>query len=296
MTTGRVRKAVIPAAGLGTRVLPATKSAPKELLPVVDKPAIQYVVEEAVRAGITEIVVITGRNKSALEDHFDRSPELEAALERSGKHEALAEVRRVAELAHVCFVRQREALGLGHAVGTARAIVGDEPFAVLLPDDIMVDDSALLRAMLTEHAATGGSVLGLEEVPAAQTASYGCVDPATTDRPGVVEVRGVVEKPAPEVAPSNLAIIGRYVLTPEVFDHIERLQPGAGGELQLTDAISALLDHQVVSGCVSPGLRYDVGRKLDFLRANVALALDRTDLGPELLAWLRTVVADRPDA
>ncbi|MFM8238471.1 MAG: UTP--glucose-1-phosphate uridylyltransferase GalU [Actinomycetota bacterium] len=296
MTTGRVRKAVIPAAGLGTRVLPATKSAPKELLPVVDKPAIQYVVEEAVRAGITEIVVITGRNKSALEDHFDRSPELEAALERSGKHEALAEVRRVAELAHVCFVRQREALGLGHAVGTARAIVGDEPFAVLLPDDIMVDDSALLRAMLIEHAATGGSVLGLEEVPAAQTASYGCVDPATTDRPGVVEVRGVVEKPAPEVAPSNLAIIGRYVLTPEVFDHIERLQPGAGGELQLTDAISALLDHQVVSGCVSPGLRYDVGRKLDFLRANVALALDRTDLGPELLAWLRTVVADRPDA
>jgi len=296
VTESRVRKAVIPAAGLGTRVLPATKSAPKELLPVVDKPAIQYVVEEAVRAGITEIVIVTGRNKAALEDHFDRSPELEAALERAGKHEALAEVRRVAELAHVCFVRQREALGLGHAVGTARAIVGDEPFAVLLPDDIMDDDSALLRAMLTEHEATGGSVLGLEEVPPAQTAAYGCVDPEATDRPGVVGVRGVVEKPSPEAAPSNLAIIGRYVLTPEVFDHIERLRPGAGGELQLTDAISALITHQTVSGCVSPGLRYDVGRKLDFLRANVALALARPDLGPELRAWLRSVVLDDLEA
>ena len=189
-----VRKAVIPAAGLGTRFLPATKSQPKEMLPVVDKPSIQYVVEEAVRAGITQIVIITGRNKSALEDHFDRSPELESALERSGKHEALAEVRRVAELAEVCFVRQREALGLGHAVGTARSIIGDEPFAVLLPDDIMDDDAALLRSMLDEHAATGGSVLGLEEVPPDQTASYGCVDPVATDRPGVVAVRGVVDR------------------------------------------------------------------------------------------------------
>jgi UTP--glucose-1-phosphate uridylyltransferase len=294
----RVRKAVIPAAGLGTRFLPVTKSTPKEMLPVVDRPAIQYVVEEAVEAGITDVLIVTGRNKSTIEDHFDRSVELEQALERTGKHDALKEVRRAAELADVHFVRQRDPLGLGHAVSVARRHVGDEPFVVLLPDDIMNDDGALLRAMLDLHARRGASVIGLEEVPAAEISAYGCVDPgdspdAGTDGDDVVAVRRVVEKPAVDEAPSNLAIIGRYVLAPEIFTMLDRIEPGSGGELQLTDAIALLLAEQPVFGCVSRGARFDVGRKLDWLRANVELALGRPDLGSPLRDWLRTLSAGR---
>jgi UTP--glucose-1-phosphate uridylyltransferase len=282
-----VRKAVIPAAGLGTRFLPATKSSPKEMLPVVDKPAIQYVVEEAVQAGITDVLVVTGRNKGAIEDHFDRNAELEQALERAGKHDALKDVRRAAELADVHYVRQAEPLGLGHAVSVARHHVGDEPFVVLLPDDIMHDDGALLRAMLDVHAARGGAVLALERVAGDEISSYGCVDPeAPPDADGVVRVRGMIEKPPRDAAPSDLAIIGRYVLTPEVFTMLDRITPGNGGEFQLTDAIALLLGEQPVFGYVSRSVRYDVGRKLDFLRANIALALERPDLGPPLRAWL----------
>jgi UTP--glucose-1-phosphate uridylyltransferase len=289
-----VRKAVIPAAGLGTRFLPATKSSPKEMLPVVDKPAIQYVVEEAVQAGITDVLIVTGRNKGTIEDHFDRDAQLEQALERTGKHDALKDVRRVSELADVHYVRQLEPLGLGHAVSVARHHVGDEPFAVLLPDDIMHDEGALLRGLLDVHATRGGTVIGLETVAASEISSYGCVAiDAPPDADGVVRVRGMIEKPPPAEAPSNLAIIGRYVLAPEVFTMLDRIEPGSGGELQLTDAIALLLAEQAVFGYVSRSVRYDVGRKLDFLRANIALALEHPDLGPPLRAWLAGL--DGPD-
>jgi len=287
-----VRKAVIPAAGMGTRFLPATKSQPKEMLPVVDKPAIQYVVEEAVRAGLTDILVITGRGKRAIEDHFDRNFELEFYLEQSGKHDLLKEVQVATDLADMHYIRQRDPLGLGHAVSVAREHVGDEPFAVLLGDDIMVDDAALLRSMLDLHERYGRSVLALKEVERHEISSYGCVDPAAV-HDHIVEVQGIVEKPRPEVAPSNLAVIGRYVFTPEIFDALDRITPGAGGELQLTDAIALLLQDQTVYGCAFESGRYDIGQKVDFLRANVELALDRPDLGAEVEAFLVNLVRER---
>jgi UTP--glucose-1-phosphate uridylyltransferase len=288
----RVRKAVIPAAGLGTRFLPATKSSPKEMLPVVDKPSIQYVVEEAVRAGITDILVITGRSKRAIEDHFDRSFELEYYLEQAGKHDLLKEVQASAELADIHYVRQRDPLGLGHAVSVARSHIGNEPFAVLLADDIMIDDSQLLRAMLDVHDRYGRSVVAIQEVADEEVSSYGCVDP---DNPGedLIEIRGIVEKPKPDEAPSNLAVMGRYVFTPEIFDALDRIEPGRGGELQLTDAIQLLLEEQTVYGQRLTFGRYDVGQKVDFLRANIELALDRPDLGPQVEAILRDIVRRR---
>jgi UTP--glucose-1-phosphate uridylyltransferase len=294
--TRRVRKAVIPAAGRGTRFLPATKSSPKEMLPIVDKPAIQYVVEEAVRAGLTDILIVTGRNKQAIEDHFDRNFELEHALQRSGKDDLLDQVQHVSELADVHYVRQREPLGLGHAVSVARHHVGREPFAVLLPDDIMVDDGALLRSMLDLHDAHGASAVALEQVSDEEISSYGCVDPEGPPVDGVVTVQRVIEKPPPGEAPSNLAIIGRYVFTPEIFDMLDRTSPGRGGELQLTDAIARLLDEQTVLGCVCAQKRFDVGQKLDFLRANVELALERDDLGPPFESWLRELLQRRGHA
>ncbi len=287
-----VRKAVIPAAGLGTRFLPATKSSPKEMLPVVDKPAIQYVVEEAVRAGLTDILFITGRGKRAVEDHFDRNFELEHYLEQSGRHDLLKEVQFASDLADIHFVRQRDPLGLGHAVSVARHHVGDEPFAVLLADDIMVDDGALLRSMLDIYERHGRSVIALEEVSPDEISSYGCVEPIEIDD-DLVEIRSVVEKPPREQAPSNLAIIGRYVFTPQIFTMLDRIQPGSGGELQLTDAIALLLDEQSVFGWICRGGRYDVGKKLDFLRANVEIALQRPDLGPPFGAWLRELLDKR---
>jgi UTP--glucose-1-phosphate uridylyltransferase len=295
----RVRKAVIPAAGLGTRFLPATKSSPKEMLPVVDKPAIQYVVEEAVKAGLTDILIITGRSKRAIEDHFDRNFELEHFLDNAGKHDLLKEVQFASDLADIHYVRQRDPLGLGHAVSVARHHIGDEPFAVLLADDLMVDDGALLRSMLDVHERHGRSCLAFSEVSPEEISSYGCIEPMPSSAgedalaEGVIEIRRVVEKPPRAEAPSNLAIIGRYVFTPEIFTMLDLIEPGRGGELQLTDAIAMLLEQQSVFGSHCREGRYDVGQKIDFLRANVEIALDRGDLGPAFGEWLREYVAKR---
>ena len=283
-----VRKAVIPAAGLGTRFLPATKSQPKEMLPVVDKPAIQYVVEEAVRAGIRDILVITGRGKRSLEDHFDRSFELEAELERKGRKELLAEVRAIADMADIHYLRQGDALGLGHAVGVARQHMAGEPFAVMLGDDLMHDDATVLRAMLDIHARTGCSVVALKEVTPTEISSYGCARVA--DDGDTVRILDIVEKPRPEDAPSNLAVMGRYVFTPEIFAAIDEVGPGAGGEIQLTDAIGVLLRDQPVYAHVFAEGRYDIGNKLDYLRATVELALERDDIGPAFRAFLVDLV------
>jgi UTP--glucose-1-phosphate uridylyltransferase len=287
-----VTKAVIPAAGLGTRFLPATKSQPKEMLPVVDKPSIQYVVEEAVAAGLTDILIITGRGKRAIEDHFDRNFELEHYLEESKKYELLEEVQAVNELADIHYIRQRDPLGLGHAVSVAREHVGEEPFVVILGDDIMVDDGELLRSMLVVHEAEQASVLALLEVAPNEISQYGCAECDVAD--GTLRrVRDVVEKPRPEDAKSNLAVIGRYVFTPGIFSALDAITPGVGGELQLTDAIELLLQSEPVYGRVFSQGRYDIGRKLDFLRANIELALGRDDLGPELGAYLQQLVRER---
>ena len=288
-----VRKAVIPAAGLGTRFLPATKAQPKEMLPVVDKPAIQYVVEEAVRAGIDDILIITGRGKRSLEDHFDRSIELEVALEASGKHDQLSEVRGLADLADIHYVRQGEALGLGHAVSVTRKHVGDEPFIVMLGDDIMDDRSTVLEDMIGVHERTGSSVVAFKSFPPEEISSYGCAASEPTDQENLVRLRGIVEKPAPEDAPSDLAVMGRYLFTSDIFDAIDRTKPGVGGEIQLTDAIAILLAEQPVYGWVFDEGRFDIGKKLDYLRATVELALDREDLGPEFAEFLAEVVRRR---
>jgi UTP--glucose-1-phosphate uridylyltransferase len=288
----RVTKAVIPAAGLGTRFLPVTKAVPKEMLPVVDRPSIQYVVEEAVAAGITDVLVVTGRGKHAIEDHFDRAPELEAALEEHGKLDLLAEVRASTELAQMHYVRQRETKGLGHAVGVARHHVGDHPFAVILGDDIMVDGGALLRRMLDVHEREGGVVLALLEVSIEQVSAYGSVAAEQVDD-DVFRVHGIVEKPHPDEAPSNLAVIGRYVLPASIFAAIDRTPPGVNDEIQITDAIGVLLEEEPVHGVRFTEGRYDIGQKLDFLRANIELGLERDDLGPELAALLRDIVERR---
>lgn len=292
MNPRAVTKAVIPAAGLGTRFLPVTKAQPKEMLPVVDVPTIQLVVEEAARAGLRDVLVITGRGKGSIEDHFDRNVELETHLEVSGKRDLLALVQSTSGGADLHYMRQRDPLGLGHAVSLSRDHVGGEPFAVLLGDDIMMDDSLLLRTMLDVHAQRGGSVLALMEVAPEEISAYGC---AVVEEVGerLVRVRGVVEKPAPEDAASNLAVIGRYVFAPEIFDSLDRTSPGVGGELQLTDAIGGLLDDHPVHGVVFSEGRYDIGRKLDFLRANIELALERDDLGPDLAVYLAELVKAR---
>lgn len=288
----RVRKAVIPAAGLGTRFLPATKAQPKEMLPVVDKPAIQYVVEEAVRAGIDDILIITGRGKRSLEDHFDHSVELEQELAAKGKHEELEEIRRLAGLAQIHYVRQGEPLGLGHAVSVARRHVGNDPFVVLLGDDIMIDTSTVLEEMIAVHERTGSSVLSCKEFPPDQISLYGCVDyePAG-DR--LLRIKSIIEKPAADEAPSSYAVLGRYVFTPGIFDALERTPPGRGGEIQLTDAIGLLLETEEVLGYTFVEGRYDVGDKLDYLRATVELALARDDLGPEFRDWLSRYVKEQ---
>jgi UTP--glucose-1-phosphate uridylyltransferase len=286
-----VTKAVIPAAGLGTRFLPLTKAQPKEMVPLVDRPAIQYVVEEAVRAGIDDILIITGRTKRSVEDHFDRHVELELELDKRGKHDDLELVRSLADLADIHYVRQAEPLGLGHAVGVGAKHVGDHPFAVLLPDDVMVDDAALLSGMIDAFEQRQGTVLALMEVEGDAIAAYGSADVESSDgSDGVLTVRGVVEKPKPEDAPSNLAVIGRYVFTPEIFEAIEQVKPGVGGEIQLTDAIDLLLQRQSVYGYRFSSGRYDTGNKLDWLVATVELAADREDLGPAFRAFLRDFV------
>jgi UTP--glucose-1-phosphate uridylyltransferase len=266
------------------------------MMPVVDKPAIQYVVEEAVKAGIDDILIITGRSKRAIEDHFDRNLELEHFLDASGKHDLLKEVQFASDLADIHYVRQHDPLGLGHAVSVARHHVGNEPFAVLLADDLMIDDGALLRAMLDVHEREQRSCIAFTEVSPEEISSYGCIepDPTRTNLPNdVVQIRRVVEKPPRDEAPSNFAISGRYVFTPEIFAMLDLIEPGRGGELQLTDAIALLLARESVFGYQCRRGRYDVGQKIDFLRANVELALDRPDLGPAFGEWLRRYVETR---
>lgn len=280
-----IRKAVIPAAGLGTRFLPATKAVPKEMLPVVDTPAIQYVVEEAVAAGLTDVLIVTGRGKRPLEDHFDRSVELEHALEAKGEDDKLAAVQHATGLAQVHYVRQGDPLGLGHAVLVAEAHVGDEAFAVLLGDDLVDPRDPLLSTMIDVQKREGGSVVALMQVPADQVSLYGCV--AVEGDGDVVRITGLVEKPSVEDAPSDLAIIGRYVLSPTVFDVLRRTPPGRGGEIQLTDALQELTRTEPVHGVVFRGRRYDTGDRLDYLKTVIRLAAEREDLGPELLSWLR---------
>ena len=283
----RVSKAVIPAAGLGTRFLPATKASPKEMLPVVDKPAIQYVVEEAVRAGLDDVLMITGRNKKPMVDHFDRNIELEQALEAKGDAARLAQVRHASELAQVHYVRQGDPRGLGHAVLAAAAHVGDEPFAVLLGDDLIDARDPLLEQMIAVQGEHGGSVVALMEVPREQVSMYGCA--ATDGEPdadGVVRVTDLVEKPPVDEAPSNLAIIGRYVLSPGIFAVLRETPPGRGNEIQLTDAMKTQIASEPLHGVVFRGRRYDTGDRLDYLKAGIRLALERDDLGPPLRAWL----------
>lgn len=286
---GALTKAVITAAGLGTRFLPATKAQPKEMLPVVDKPAIQYVVEEAVQAGIDDILIITSRSKRAIEDHFDRQFELEYMLQQKGKDTDLARIVDIAELADIHYVRQGEPLGLGHAVSVAQKHVGDNAFVVMLGDDIMVDGARLLSQMIATNSQYGRSVVALKEVPLEEISSYGCArpEPVTDD---LVRILDIVEKPAPADAPSNLAVMGRYVFMPEIFDKLGRLKPGVAGELQLTDAIALLLDEQTVYGQTFVAGRYDIGNKIDYLRATVELAARRDDLGPEFRAFLADFV------
>jgi len=287
-----VRKAVIPAAGLGTRFLPASKSIPKEMLPLVDRPTIEYVVEEAVRAGVRDILVVNGRGKGPIEDHFDRAPELEAVLEQKGKHELLKQVQALADLADLHFVRQPEPLGLGHAVSMAREHVGQESFAVLLGDDVMIDDSALLRSMIEIHDREQASVIALLEVQGDEISSYGSAEVEAVGD-DVFRLKSVVEKPKPADAPSNLAVIGRYVLRPAIFDALDRIEPGAGGELQLTDAIGVLVREDAVLGRRFTHGRYDAGMKVDYLRANLELALDRPDLADDVEAMIAEVVRRR---
>ncbi|MFF8436252.1 UTP--glucose-1-phosphate uridylyltransferase GalU [Streptomyces bacillaris] len=289
-----ITKAVIPAAGLGTRFLPATKATPKEMLPVVDKPAIQYVVEEAASAGLEDVLLITGRNKRALEDHFDRNYELESALQKKGDADRLARVQESSSLATTHYVRQGDPKGLGHAVLCAAPHVGDQPFAVLLGDDLIDPRDPLLARMIEVQERHGGSVVALMEVEPSQIHLYGCAAVETTEDGDVVKVTDLVEKPAPADAPSNYAIIGRYVLDPAVFDILRHTEPGRGGEIQLTDALQTLAaDEKIggpVHGVVFKGRRYDTGDRGDYLRAIVRLACEREDLGPEFRSWLRTFV------
>jgi UTP--glucose-1-phosphate uridylyltransferase len=287
----KVRKAVFPAAGLGTRFLPATKSIPKEMLPLVDKPIIQYGVEEALAAGCDQIIVITGRGKSAIEDHFDISYELEKELEQRGKTELLDQVRKISEMINVAYVRQKKAMGLGHAVLMARELVGDEPFGVILPDDIIDAEVPCLKQMIDIYNETGCSVLATQEVEGKAISAYGVLDATPTgEHDGrLYEVKSMVEKPKPEDAPSNLAIIGRYILTPAIFDMLEATEPGKGGELQLTDGIKRLLRHEKVYGYIFEGTRHDVGDKLGMLKAMVEFGLQREDLGEDFRKYLKTL-------
>ena len=295
--TRKVRKAVFPAAGLGTRFLPATKAQPKEMLPLVDKPLIQYAVEEAVSSGIENIIIVTGRGKNAIEDHFDVSYELEKILERRGQQELLKIIRRITDMIHISYVRQKEALGLGHAILMARELVGEEPFAVLLGDDIINAAVPCLRQMLDVYYQHSASVVAVQEVPKKDISSYGVIAGKPVDYNGrndrLYHVSDLVEKPSTETAPSNLAIIGRYILEPEIFEVLASTPPGKGGEIQLTDGLRALLSRQKnIYGWRFEGKRYDAGGKLGFLTATVEFALERPDLGEAFRQYLKTLPLD----
>ena len=289
MVPQRITKAVLPAAGLGTRFLPATKASPKEMLPLVDKPLIQYVVEEAVASGIREIIVVTGRGKRAIEDHFDISYELEENLREKGKKKLLEEMRRISSMVDFCYVRQKEPLGLGHAVLCAKNLVRDEPFAVLLGDDIIDAEVPALKQMMEVHRKTGGAVVGIQDVDKKQVSSYGILD-ADLVEDGLYRVKDMVEKPAPEKAPSTLAVIGRYILTPEIFELLERIVPGKQKEIQLTDGLRLLAQIRPVYGYRIQGVRYDAGDKLGFLQATVEFALKNQEFGEAFRGYLKEVV------
>ncbi|WP_294740276.1 UTP--glucose-1-phosphate uridylyltransferase GalU [uncultured Exiguobacterium sp.] len=281
-----IKKAIIPAAGLGTRFLPATKAMPKEMLPILDKPTIQYIVEEAAAAGIEDIIIVTGKHKRAIEDHFDHQYELEAALQASGKTELLEKVCASTNLANIFYVRQKEQKGLGHAIWTARQFIGDEPFAVLLGDDIVESETPAIRQLMDAYEETGQSVIGVQEVEPKETHRYGIIDPL--DKEGrLYPVRRFVEKPEPGTAPSNLAIMGRYVLTADIFDYLENQSEGAGGEIQLTDAIERLNADQAVYAFDFEGNRHDVGEKLGFVKTTIEYAMKDPEMHEELKAFLK---------
>lgn len=281
----KVRKAVIPAAGLGTRFLPATKSQPKEMLPIVDKPTIQYIIEEAAAAGVEDIIVVTGRNKRSIEDHFDRSIELELELERTGKQELLQMVKEIPSVANIHFIRQKQPLGLGHAVLTASHFIGDEPFAVLLGDDVVVSKKPVLQQMVEVFNEYRTSILGVQEVAEEVVHKYGIVDCKPVDD-DIFKVKDLVEKPAREVAPSRIAILGRYILTPTIFSYLETQEPGAGGEIQLTDGLKRLAKNEAMYAYIFKGHRYDVGTKMGFLQANIEFALRNPEISSDLKNYL----------
>lgn len=287
----KVRKAVVLAAGYGTRLLPATKAQPKEALPLVDKPIIQYTVEEAVDSGITQVIIVTAMGKRAIEDHFDRSLELEMALREKGDLDRLAEVQRISELASIVYVRQKQQLGIGHAVLQTRDLVGNEPFVLFFPDDVIVAERPVALQMIGVFEEFGGPVLGVQRVAREEISQYGVVEGEPV-REGVWRVRSLVEKPDPDEAPSDLGIVGRYVLTPDVFDVIERTPPGKNGEIQITDALNTLASRRPMFAYQFEGKRYDTGRPLGFLQASVELALLRPDIGPKFREYLRNLELD----
>jgi len=288
----KIRKAVIPAAGLGTRFLPASKAQPKEMLPIVDKPTIQYVIEEAVASGIEQVIMITGRGKRAIEDHFDRTFELENTLENKGKIKALKEIKKITELVNICYVRQKDALGLGHAVLTAKDLVGKEPFAVLLGDDIIYSKVPCLKQLIRVYNKYKCSVLSIHEVPRDKVFQYGIVEVHKLES-NIYHVKDMVEKPPVEKAPSNFAIIGRYILTPEIFETLEETAFDKSGEVQLTNGLKNLLEKQAIYACKFTGTRYDAGEKLGFLKATVELALRRKDLGKDFGDYLKSLDIDK---
>ncbi|EOB7095083.1 UTP--glucose-1-phosphate uridylyltransferase GalU [Staphylococcus aureus] len=284
----KIKKAIIPAAGLGTRFLPATKAMPKEMLPILDKPTIQYIVEEAARAGIEDIIIVTGRHKRAIEDHFDSQKELEMVLKEKGKSELLEKVQYSTELANIFYVRQKEQKGLGHAISSARQFIGNEPFAVLLGDDIVESEVPAVKQLIDVYEETGHSVIGVQEVPEADTHRYGIIDPLTKNG-RQYEVKKFVEKPAQGTAPSNLAIMGRYVLTPEIFDYLKTQKEGAGNEIQLTDAIERMNNDNQVYAYDFEGERYDVGEKLGFLKTTIEYALKDDSMREELTRFIKAL-------
>lgn len=286
----RVRKAIIPAAGLGTRFLPATKAQPKEMLPIVDKPTIQYIVEEAVASGIEDILIITGRGKRAIEDHFDHSLEVELLLEQKGNRDLLDMVHNISNMVDIHYVRQKQPRGLGHAVYCARKFIGDEPFAVLLGDDVIVSETPCLKQLMEVYHNNGGSVLGVQRVDKADVSKYGVVEPDGSSEGRTVTVKSLVEKPPVETAPSDIAVLGRYIIEPEIFSILEKTEPGAGGEIQLTDALKVLAGQKPMFAHVFEGKRYDVGDKMGFLQATVEFALSRSDLGADFAAYLQKLV------
>ncbi len=287
----KVHKAIIPAAGLGTRFLPATKAQPKEMLPIVDTPTIQFIVEEAIASGIEDIIIVTGRNKRAIEDHFDKNVELEEELKKSQKEDLLAQVRDISNMVNIHYIRQKEPKGLGHAIYCAKAFIGNEPFAVLLGDDIVKAEEPCLKQLIRVYNEYKTTVLGVQRVPDSEVSKYGIVaGRQVEDR--IFKVNDMVEKPDPEQAPSNIAILGRYIISPAIFSHLENITPGKGGEIQLTDALKSLMHHEAMYAYDFIGKRYDVGNKMGFLQATVEFALEREDLRDDFKTWLKQTVKD----